>query len=114
MPSLSMRGAPASTLSSVPLLASREGYMGSLSGSAVASSPSLSPGHGYGPESANPLLTPGTASSAPYGTSSLYSNVQPTSFATGYQDATTVGATHHQPLLVHKLDSDASPPPYSQ
>lgn len=57
MPSLSMRDAPASTLSSAPLLSSREGYTGTTLES-LASSPPLTPGAEYA-LSPSPLLTPG-------------------------------------------------------
>ncbi|EIW61148.1 uncharacterized protein TRAVEDRAFT_56558 [Trametes versicolor FP-101664 SS1] len=112
VPSLSMREAPASSLASEPLLASREGYTGSPSDSVGASSPPLTPGHEYA-LSPSPLLTSGTVSSAPYGSSGVVSNAQPTSFPSGYRDA-VAGATDDRSVLSDKLDSDASPPPYSQ
>lgn len=111
MPSLSMRDAPASTLSSAPLLSSREGYTGTTSES-LASSPPLTPGAEYA-LSPSPLLTPGTVSSAPYGNSGVYSDTQARSFPSGYRDA-VAGATDDRSVLSDKLDSDASPPPYSQ
>lgn len=113
MPSLSMREAPASTLASEPLLASREGYTGSPSDSVGASSPPLTSGHNYA-LSPSPLLTSGTVSSAPYGASAVFSDAQPTSFpSSGFRGAVT-GATDDRSVLSDKLDSDASPPPYSQ
>lgn len=118
VPSLSMREAPASTLSSTPLLmpATRKGdRTKTTQESVLTSAPSSNPGSIHQQEyrlSPGPLLSPETSVfSAPSGTSSLSFDAHSTSFASGYQEA--ANATHEQPLLSHKLDS-VSPPPYSQ
>lgn len=117
VPSLSMREAPASMLSSTPLLtpATRKRGMDSAQESIVTSAPNSNSSWAHQQEyrlSPGPLLTPDTSVfSAPSATSSLSFDTHPTSFASGYQEA--ANAMHDQPLLSHKLDS-VSPPPYSQ
>ncbi|EIW61136.1 uncharacterized protein TRAVEDRAFT_17945 [Trametes versicolor FP-101664 SS1] len=116
VPRLTMREAPASTLSSASLLATRDGDTGSfrLPESVAASAASLTSGstyrNEYGQSSPMPLAAPEkTALSALPGTPSLYSDVQSTSVASGYQD--TAGVTRDPLPLSGKLDSGA-PPPY--
>lgn len=110
-----MREAPASIFSSAPLLGARNGDIGSLRlpESVAASAASLTSGSTYRNEygeSPSPLLPPETALSALPATTSLYSDVQSTTFASGYQD--TAGATHDPLPLSRKLDTGL-PPPYA-